>query len=216
MTCEGENNKTCEVSKDLAGLNRNQKTTMMKLQKLETDRYYHIYNRGINGTLIFRSQENKAYFLKLMNKYLSHKVSILAFCLMDNHYHMAVQVIEEEKIVTQSFSNLFNAYAKAFNKMYNRTGSLFEKHYRRILVQDINYLRNLITYINTNPAYHGVNKDFKTFEYSSYRSTVLQHSNEGIAPIAKEEVINLFGDTENFEYLHEQKIKLNINRLDLE
>ena len=188
----------------------------MKLQKLETDRYYHIYNRGINGTHIFRSQENKAYFLKLMNKYLSHKVSILAFCLMDNHYHMAVQVIEEEKIVTQSFSNLFNAYAKAFNKMYNRTGSLFEKHFRRILVKDINYLRNLITYINTNPAYHGANKDYKTFKYSSYRSTVLQHSNEDLVPIAKEEVINLFGDTENFEYLHEQKRKSDLNRLDLE
>ena len=37
-------------------------------------------------------------------------------------------------------------------------------------------------------------------------------------PIAKEEVINLFEDIENFEYLHQQKMNLNLdlNALDLD
>ena len=186
----------------------------MKLEKLEQDCYYHIYNRGINGGHIFKSDENKSYFLKLINKYLSDKVSILAYCLMDNHYHMAVQIIEEEKKVTQSFSNLFNAYAKAFNKMHNRTGSLFEKHFKRIRVQDTKYLRNLIVYINTNPEYHGMIKDYKTYEYSSYRAII--SNSKGILSmiIAKEEVINLFEDIENFKYLHQQKRTLDLNILD--
>ncbi|MCM4162057.1 MULTISPECIES: transposase [unclassified Arenibacter] len=190
----------------------------MKLEKLEKDGYYHIYNRGINSGHIFRSNENKSYFLRLINKYLSDKVSILAYCLMDNHYHMAIQVIEEDKKVVQSFSNLFNAYAKAFNKMYNRTGSLFEKHFKRIRVQDTLYLRNLIIYINTNPEYHRVIKDYKTYEYSSYQNTVSNSNGPVLVPIAKEEVINLFEDIENFEYLHQQKrnLDLDLTSLDLD
>ena len=190
----------------------------MKLEKLEQDCYYHIYNRGINGGPIFRSDENKRYFLRLIKKYLSDKVSILAYCLMDNHYHMAVQVIQEEQKVTQSFSNLFNAYAKAYNKMHNRTGSLFEKHFKRIKIQDTKYLRNLIIYINTNPEYHGVNNDYKKFEYSSYQTTIIDSNDAVLMPIAKEEVINLFEDIENFEYLHQQKMNLNLdlNALDLD
>ena len=40
------------------------------------------------------------------------------------------------KIVTQAFSNFFNSYAKAFNKENGRTGSLFEKHFKRIKMND--------------------------------------------------------------------------------
>ncbi|MCK0144216.1 transposase [Arenibacter sp. F26102] len=185
----------------------------MKLEKLQKDHYYHIYNRGINGDLIFKSNENKNYFLKLINKYLSNKVSILAYCLMDNHYHIAIQVIEEEKIVTQSISNLFNAYAKAFNKMHHRTGSLFEKHFRRIKIGDTNYLRNLIIYINTNPESHGITREFKTYKYSSYQTTISIENSTDSVPIAKEEVINLFENQGNFEYLHEQKRSLGHDNL---
>jgi REP element-mobilizing transposase RayT len=188
----------------------------MKLEKLEKDCYYHIYNRGINGGLIFKSNENKIYFLKLINKYLSNKVSILAYCLMDNHYHLAIQVLEDEQSVTQSFSNLFNAYAKAYNKMYSRTGSLFEKHFRRIRINDDNYLRNLIIYVNTNPENHGSIKDYKTFKYSSFNTTISASGNHDIVPIPKEEIINLFGDVENFEYLHQHKRNMNISELDLD
>ncbi|WP_227658675.1 hypothetical protein [Flavobacterium haoranii] len=66
----------------------------MKLEVLQKDKFYHIYNRGINGCNIFSSNENKSYFLKLVSKYLNHKISILAFCLMDNHFHLVIQVIE--------------------------------------------------------------------------------------------------------------------------
>ena len=100
-----------------------------KLEKLEKDGYYHIYNRGINGEILFRNNENKRYFLKLVAKYLSEKIAILSYCLTDNHYHFTVRIQADEKIATQAFSNLFNAYAKAFNKQEGRTGSLFEKHF---------------------------------------------------------------------------------------
>ena len=143
----------------------------MKLEVLEKDYFYHIYNRGINSETIFLSNDNKLYFLKLFSKYLIGIVDVYAYCLMDNHFHIVIKIVEEEKIVTQSLSNLFNSYAKAFNKQNNRTGSLFEKHFKRIKIQDENYLRNIIQYVHLNPKHH-LGLDYKTYKYSSFQSII--------------------------------------------
>lgn len=120
----------------------------MKLEVLEIDGYYHIYNKGINGCLIFENDEHKSFLLKQLSKYLSGKISIFAYCLMDNHFHLVIRLNEEEKIVTQAFSNFFNSYVKAFNKDINRIGSLFEKHFKRIKLNDEEYLKQLIIYVH--------------------------------------------------------------------
>ncbi len=177
----------------------------MKLEKLEKDHCYHIYNRGINSGAIFKNDENKRYFLKLANKYFSGKIAILAYCLMDNHYHIAVRITTDEKRATQAFSNLFNAYAKAYNNRFKRTGSLFEKHFKRIRIKDETYLRNLIVYIHTNPENHGASNDFQDFTFSSYPDFLTERKTNPLK-IEKEEVVALFGDMENMTYVHRKNL----------
>nr|WP_294927016.1 transposase [uncultured Flavobacterium sp.] len=172
----------------------------MKLEILEKNCYYHIYNRGINGTNIFENDNNKIYFLKQLAKYSEGKMSIFAYCLMNNHFHIVVRLNTEEKEVTQSFSNLFNSYAKAFNKQTNRTGSLFEKHFKRIKLRDENYLKQLIVYVHLNPKHH-FDLDFKDFRFASYRAFFSDKETK----IERDEVLNLFGDFENFVFCHNKK-----------
>lgn len=172
----------------------------MKLEVLEKDGYYHIYNKGINGCLIFENDENKNYFLKQLSKYLLDKISIFAYCLMDNHFHLVIRLNHEEKIVTQSFSNFFNSYAKAFNKDIDRTGSLFEKHFKRIKLNDENYLKQLIMYVHRNPKHH-LGLKFEDYKYSSYQAFLSEKETR----IEREEVLKLFGGLENFIFCHHQK-----------
>lgn len=141
----------------------------MKLEPLEKDCYYHIYNSGINSEKIFNNDENKTYFLKLVSKYLLDKVTIFSYCLLDNHFHFLIKVNADFQDTTQSFSNFFNAYAKAFNKSTGRTGSLFEKHFKRKKITNEEYLRNAIIYIHKNPENHKVVSDFSDYNFSSYK-----------------------------------------------
>jgi REP element-mobilizing transposase RayT len=172
----------------------------MKLETLEKDHFYHIYNRGINRSNIFSNDENKRYFLQLYHKYLSPEVSTFAYCLLKNHFHMVIRVETDRKQVTQSFSNFFNSYAKAYNKAENRTGSLFEKHFKRIKVDNEKYLKQLIIYVNLNPEIH-FGKAFKTYTFSSFRETVSDDSKI----VNYEEVSALFGGKENFQKAHENR-----------
>jgi REP element-mobilizing transposase RayT len=172
----------------------------MKLEILESDHFYHIYNRGINSENIFLSDDNKSYFLKLLSKYLNNNIEVFAYCLMDNHFHFFIKIVSDEKQVTQAFSNLFNAYAKAFNKQNNRTGSLFEKHFKRIKIQDENYLRNIIQYIHLNPKHH-LNIDYKNYKFSSFQSIISDKETK----LARTEVLNYFDTIDNFIFCHDFK-----------
>ena len=171
----------------------------MKLEVLEKDKVYHIYNRGINSETIFNSVENKQYFLKLYSKYLEIKADTFAYCLMDNHFHFIIRIVNEKEI-TQALSNLFNAYAKAFNKQNNRTGSLFEKHFKRIQIEDETYLTNLIEYVHLNPKHH-LDLDYKSFQFSSYQSIISDKPTK----LLRNEVIQLFDSKDNFIYCHDFK-----------
>ncbi|HSY61275.1 MAG TPA: hypothetical protein VK796_05330, partial [Cytophaga sp.] len=57
--------------------------------------------------------------------------------------------------ISQQFSNLFNAYTKAFNKMYNRKGSLFIPNFKRKEINNETYMTQLMAYIHNNPVHHG-------------------------------------------------------------
>ena len=183
----------------------------MKLEILEKDHFYHIYNRGINSTAIFLSDENKKYFLKLVSKYLIDSIEVYTYCLMDNHFHIVLKVTVEEKTATQALSNLFNSYAKAFNKQNNRTGSLFEKHFKRIKIQDENYLRNIIQYVHLNPKYH-LNLNYKTYKYSSFQSIISDKKTE----LARNEVLGYFDNIDNFIYCHDYKNQIMSEKFTLE
>ncbi len=53
---------------------------------------YPIYNRGVNGDIIFHTQENYRYFLQKLAEYIGNYTDIYAYCLMRNHFHLLLKV----------------------------------------------------------------------------------------------------------------------------
>lgn len=175
----------------------------MKYEPLIEDNYYHIYNCGNNKEDIFIEEENYTYFLKLIKKYILTVSKVLSYCLLKNHFHLLIKTKPnvESKVISQAFSNLFNAYSKAINKRYNRTGSLFKDRFQRIKISDEDYLKSLIIYINTNPVHHSFTDIFESYPFSSYQSLISNQPTH----LNREFVIDLFENTANFKAVHYQK-----------
>jgi len=179
------------------------------MEILKKDNYYHVYNRGINSQVIFKDENNMNYFLKLVTKYLSPKANVLAYCLLNNHFHFAIEVTSEIKEINQAFSNLFNAYTKAFNKQNSRTGALFERPFKRKQIKDEDYLKQLILYIHKNPENHNLVEDFQTYEFSSFNSFISK--DETLISTKKSYIIELFEDLNNFMATHNNDTSNKLN-----
>jgi putative transposase len=191
----------------------------MKQDYFEPGVVYHLFNRGNNKENIFVEEKNYPFFLSLVAKYLLPVADIYAYCLLKNHFHLALRIKDPEMLPDKfkdkpylAFSNLFNAYTKSINKAYNRTGSLFQEHPPRIRVEDENYLIQLISYIHLNPVKHQFTADFKDYRYSSYSS----YTTDKRTNIEKDYILSLFGDKANFEYWHDlNKISLEDKMMDI-
>jgi len=69
------------------------------LAKFLPNQYYHVYNRTNNKEDLFLSENNRFYFLDLVKTKLSGFVSLLAFSLMNNHFHLCIKVNSVEEII---------------------------------------------------------------------------------------------------------------------
>lgn len=196
--------------------------TLMKANviPLQPGSYYHIYNRGINGTDIFLEDKHYQVFLDKFQYHLDQIVDVFAYCLLGNHFHYLVQVKPEEVIrtfakerykkqelrdisrfVSSQFAHLFNGYTQAFNKDINRTGGLFESPYRRIEVKNESYFSALISYIHRNPELHGFVDDFQDYPHSSYCS----HLNSTKTNLRRETVVEWFGGKTQYQKFHQEQ-----------
>jgi putative transposase len=167
--------------------------------RLEPGKYYHIFNRGIDGTNIFLETRNYAYFLDLYGKHVQPVAETFAFCLLRNHFHLCIRVkTSEVPDATQGFANFFNAYAKAINKTYARTGSLFEHRFHRLEVTSEAYCMRLVHYIHFNPQKHGFVADFREYPYSSYRAFLSDKPTK----LQRTQVLDWFGGHAGFDTIH--------------
>ena len=118
--------------------------------------------------------------------------------------HTSIRDTDSEKRIpnpTRQFSHLFNAYAQAYNKVYNRTGTLFERPFHRKIITSDPHFRNMVIYIHTNPVHHGFTDNFKDYPWSSYGSIISAKPTK----LSREKVIGWFDDKANFIETHNMK-----------
>ena len=199
---------------------------------LRPEQILHIYNHAAGNENLFERDADYIYFLDKLKKHLLPVSEVFVYCLMPNHFHLVIrfretslvkeffrqriksklsmeQLIQQKedflgKQLSQVCSNFFNTYAKHYNFVKSRTGTLFKRTFRRKEVDDMDYLRTLICYIHQNPAASGFTESILSWKFSSYRALV------GLQPtlLSREYVINLFDDLENFKYCHAKNVEL--------
>lgn len=117
------------------------------------------------------------------------------------------------EMIRRRFSNFFNAYAKAINKRYNRTGSLFQERFRRKEITNIQYYTALIGYIITNALKNGLVKRANEYPYCAYHAIVSKKP----ALLLRNEIIAWFcGEKQFVDYINSYEIDIVERKLFLE
>lgn len=148
----------------------------MRKEPFSVGSYVHVLKRGAKKTVIVRDNDDRWRFLKLLrylndenvprnwdreitNLHISEGfvrpahwpkpkpyVSILAYCLMDNHFHLLLQE-RMEGGVAKFMQRLCTSMSSYFNAKYQDSGTLFQSAYKARTVENDDYLQYLAAYI---------------------------------------------------------------------
>lgn len=152
--------------------------------------FYHVFNRGVEKRNIFLDEQDyKTYFyylliylypleevlklypklhIRLQAKNLSSEVSLLAYCLMPNHFHLLLKQNSKDA-VSKLLKQITNAYTLYFNQKYKRVGGLFQGTFKAARVDKDEVLLHITRYIHLNPVVAEKVQDPKNYLWSSHK-----------------------------------------------
>jgi REP element-mobilizing transposase RayT len=192
------------------------------LAHFECGNTYHIYNKTNNKELLFRTEENYIYFLKQFSKYISPFADTYAWNLLPNHFHFMIRVkmldnildhinklpllkqTKSEKnfligndvnaLMEMEFKRFFTSYAMAFNGMFNRTGNLFYRTFKRVEITHDEQFTQALIYIHANAQKHKLVKQFDKYKWESYHTVISGKPTK----LLRNEIIDWFGSKDEF------------------
>jgi putative transposase len=103
------------------------------------------------------------------------------------------------KAVSEQFRRFFLSYSKSIKIQEARTGSLFEKNFKRQRIEDEKHLIWRVNYIHRNAEKHKLTGDYKNYCHSSYKSLLSDLPTK----LERAEVLDWFGGKEGFIRFHQ-------------
>ncbi|MBE3110590.1 MAG: transposase [Acidobacteria bacterium] len=133
---------------------------------------HHLIQRGNRRQNVFFSDEDKAYYVRLLRQWCSVRgVSIWAYCLMDNYVHF-VAVPSTLASLAEAFGAVHQKYTKAINGRYGWHGFLWQGRFLSFPL-DARYLYRAIRYVELNPVRAKIVEDASDYPWSSAPAHVL-------------------------------------------
>lgn len=129
---------------------------------------YHVYSRVARGESVFSDPREAAALVEVIREVTrEHGLSVLAWCLMATHYHLAVRVGRIP--LWRSMRLIQGRFARGYNRRHRLLGPFWQSRYKAIVVPDRSYLQQLIEYIHLNPVTARVVSDPARYRWSGHR-----------------------------------------------
>jgi len=131
---------------------------------------YHVTARGTGRMAIYRDDRDRRTFLRLLAAIVApYRLQCLAYCLMDNHYHLVATTLDAN--LSRAIKHLNGAYAQWWNHRHGRPGHVFQGRFGAQVIEDDQYLLTACRYVVRNPVRAGVVRTPAAWRWSSYRAT---------------------------------------------
>jgi REP-associated tyrosine transposase len=128
----------------------------------------HIIQRGNNRQACFFAEEDYRFYLYWLKKGAGkYGCDIHAYVLMTNHVHLLLTPGGKTS-ASGLMQSLGRRYVQYVNRIYKRSGTLWEGRYKASLVNAEEYLLLCQRYIELNPVRAGMVKDPGAYPWSSY------------------------------------------------
>ena len=152
---------------------------------------YHVCCRVVRGERPFVDEAVAGAFVSMLTAVKGeHGLTILAWCLMPNHYHLVLRA--GELPLWRSMRLVQGRFAKAFNHTRRVFGPVWQGRYKARLVGDPAYLMQAIAYVHLNPVASGLVKDPGSYRWSGHRQ-ILGRVRSGLVDV--DEALVAFGSS---------------------
>jgi putative transposase len=112
---------------------------------------YHVLNRGNNKQDIFHKNADYRAFVRLMGDAKKrHPLEIYGYCLMPNHFHIALRPSRAEYL--SSFMRwLLTSHVRRYHGHHETSGHLWQGRYKSFVIQENEHFLTVLRYIERNP-----------------------------------------------------------------
>ena len=173
---------------------------------------HHVYGRGNGKQTIFQDDEDRDFFLRRLEGYSRElDFRVLGYCLMGNHYHLALQT--GDRPLSLLMQRLLTSYARVFNDRWRTVGHPFQGRYGARRCKDDNDLRGVIRYIHMNPVEAGLADSPAHWGWSGHLGLIGSRTNYPLVDVAF--VWELFGGLNEYrDYLAQPRFSKETVSLD--
>ncbi len=137
---------------------------------------HHVTARGNRQDLIVTDDRDRWRFFDVIGEALHRfDACALAYCLMNNHYHLVLQ--SRRGNLARVMRHINGVYTQAFNRRHEKSGHVFQGRYWSSLVDSDAYLLKVCAYVDLNPVRAGLAGKAVDWRWSSHQALV------GTAPL---------------------------------
>jgi REP element-mobilizing transposase RayT len=140
-------------------------------RNIESGEVYHLTSRGNNGQRTFRERSDHLHFLALLEIVATrYGWTILAYCLMSNHYHLVVRA--GDLGISDGMRDLNGGFARWSNRRYGRTGHLWRNRFFAKRLENEAHALLTCRYVVLNAVRARMCRLPEEYVWSSYRASV--------------------------------------------
>lgn len=143
---------------------------MTKRRPLKENQFYHVTMHGHNRLPIFGTHTDQlAFFRTLHRVYERFPFTLLAYCVMPNHYHLLIR--SESVELSKIMGSINLRYSLSYKQRHGHKGTLYDRRYFSDPTITSRSLLNTSFYIHLNPVntQSPIVTSPELYLYSSYR-----------------------------------------------
>ncbi len=130
---------------------------------------YHALNRGNHRAQVFHNDDDYDAFVRLLAKAAARfPVRISGFCLMPNHFHLALWP-ETDEGLSALMHWLLTTHAARYLRRHRATGHVWQGRFRAFPIQEDHHLLTVLRYLERNPLRAGLVATAEEWPWSSLR-----------------------------------------------